>query len=443
MAPFSAENIVKVKRDFHIPLTSTDLQDPLAIIKMVELLIDKTSEASKDPSAFSYAETTARDLVVSIIDEVDFLSDSITPGSKTALEELIAGGVDLPNTAAGMASANAILACLNALFRHACASLDTSLVDAVAEQLVADLEDLIVPEDPGGAGEDHVEYLALKLEYDKTKKRLEAAKLKIKNLYTIYVFAVIILSARSRGLCTISTATILNNFKAGGTPAQLAHDTKELIRRSSKYHKLVGNVDIFLLSSDTFMAMKVRKLAHHHPIGANLQAIWTNKGLSPSVAVRQYNKALESWAYMIKDILPPVSEGASVNLVFPPCKHCGKTNHHENTCFANNPALLKEFREKYRLREASAREEALPGKAGAREEALPGSKMSKADLDAFGKKHFIAAIAEPEIDLVAKYITDLMRKEQSTLKPLPTEVKAKLIDRVRKAITETVMEHKM
>jgi len=120
MAPFAGETINKVKKDFIVTFTGSQLSDPLEILKKLEGLITKVAESSKDPSAFTYDEMTPRDLVASLLKDVEYPRDTITPGSMTTLEELISAGVDLPSTAAGLTSAMAILACLNALFQHAC-----------------------------------------------------------------------------------------------------------------------------------------------------------------------------------------------------------------------------------------------------------------------------------------------------------------------------------
>jgi len=274
-----------------------------------------------------------------------------------------------------------------------------------------DLEDLEAPLDPGGAG---AEYVAAKLEYDKTKKRLEVEKVKIKNLYVIYVFVVLIKAARSRGLSPISTATILNTFEATGTPAQLATSSKALITKSSKYHMLVRKINMGIFASDTLLAIEKRNQAHYGPVAIDLQEIWAYTRPSQAVLTRKYNKALEAWAFLVEDIIP----AGSVNLVFPSCPQCGKDNHHESTCFSKNPALLKPFQDQVRSREkarmAGLRESAGQ-EASAREVPLCDGKMSKTDLVALGKEQFGTALGKPEVDLVTKYLQELMQKAQSTL----------------------------
>ncbi|KAJ1492154.1 hypothetical protein T484DRAFT_1742624 [Baffinella frigidus] len=405
MAPFTADGIGKVKKDLII---TADLRDALDVTKKFELLIEKVADSTKDPSSFNYSEMFGRDLVVALLPHVDHARDTITPGSQTTLEVLIAAGVELPNTAAGLVSAMAILACLTVLFRHAC-DFDTNLVDSALEVLAEQLEELVAPVDPGGAGPDHAEYLASKLEYDQTKKRLEAEKTKIKNLYVPYVFASLIKSARSRGLSPINTATTVSTFSAGGTPAQLVADVKALIKRSSKYNMIIGKVDVPIFASQLLSALKARRLANCGPIGLDLQKIWTDTALSQQLLSRNLIKALEAWAFIEDEIpSPSVPPHGLVNLVFPPCPHCGKDNHHESTCFAKNPALLKAFQEQMRARE---KDRAAEGRAaGAREAPINAVNMSKAELMAFGKKHFSAAIAEPEVDLVGKYLSDIMMK---------------------------------
>ena len=441
MPPYVGENLNKAKKDFSIIIEGSQLSDPLVILKGLEELFIKVAESSKDPGACTYEEMAPRDVAASLLKDVDYASDTITPGSKTTLEELISAGVDLPNSAAGLASAMAMLACLHALFRHACggtarASLDTSLVDSVLEQLAEDLENLKAPEDPGGGG---AEYAAAKLEYDTTKKRLEFQNLKIKNLDVIYVFAVLIKAARSRGLPSITTTTILSTFKNGGTPAQLAVESKALIKKSSNYHIFIGTIDIRLFASDTLVGIKLRQLAQYGTIVTELQEIFTDTRSSQAVLTRKFNKAMEGWSFLVEDIITPVG---SVNLVFPPCPHCGKDNHHESTCFAKNPALLKAFQQESRLRE---RQRALPARgppgreAGAQEVHHSDGKMSNKDLDALGKEHFGTALAKPEVDLVTKYLGELMQKEQSTLLRLSPADKAKLIEQVKKSITDAVI----
>ncbi|KAJ1466649.1 hypothetical protein T484DRAFT_3632878, partial [Baffinella frigidus] len=410
MAPFVADGIGKVKKDLVI---TADERDPLDITKTFELLIEKVSDSAKDPSSFIFHEMFARDLVVSSLPQVDYARDTITPGSQTTLEVLIAAGVELPNTASGLVSATAILACLSALFRHAC-KFDTNLVDSVLEQIAERLEEVVAPVDPGGAGADHEEYVASKQEYDKTKKRLEAERTKIKNLYVPYVFVTLIKAARSRGLSPINTATTVSAFTARGTPQQLVDDFKALIKRSSKYHEIIGKVDLPALASALLTAFKTRKLANCGPVGLDLQRIWTDN-LSQSIMARNFIKALEAWAFIAEDeARPSVAPQGLVNLVFPPCPHCGKDNHHESTCFSKNPALLKAFQEQVRARDKVRAAEA--GAAGAREAPIDAVNMSKTELMAFGKKHFAAAIAEPEVDLLGKYLSGIMMKEPWTLR---------------------------
>jgi len=131
---------------------------------------------------------------------------------------------------------------------------------------------------------------------------------------------------------------------------------------------------------------------------------------------------------------------------FPPCKYCDKTNHSHENCFRNNPALFEKYKENLNAlsRQQAGGRGQQAGVRGQEAGAVLGNgKMSNAEMNLMGAKQFITRIAEPEIESVTKFLTELMRKEQSSFLPLPPNVKAEIVNRVRRAINDALLEHKL